>query len=551
MDPRGIPTSIEAAYLTVTISDEIRANLKWLETLIFPLNFKLGKGKGSIYIRVSEVADMIAKFNEISVGAQLQSQKGLSNSEREKLELAFEEYKLALIEASCLELSKSVPTAFAIEESLKTKLKELQLKKKLKLNPNFIKCDIAYPTVDELFLECQQLESYIINGDLSDAEKETVEEYFHLILDTPLFKNSGRGHSFRQAEMHRTLVTNNLKRFSFLLPKIMEILSNASLSIFELLGTNSFITLIPGISNPTTLIVAGVLTFAAAVAEFSFGLKLFKDNYGFSFFGQPSRTKPYVFASEIRGTRNLDAMLKDAAVTHRLHSDTFLGYANLALALNSNVQQKTGKKGEFSFYDESKWRKAIRWCVLGLNLLMTVSSWYFASAALLSLGVIPLLTVGAAITPLGWIFIALSVAAGIYCFYLNQANSIYALINPECEQYESLKTDGKKVTDKTLSKGLTYTHVYAQKQFNEAVVSRATTEATPQYVGEPHDVALNPSSVLPYATSLRSLGSLWKIPATDTSRSTLTQGQTQARPLSDYQSDPTTHRDPERSSPSL
>ena len=311
---------------------------------------------------LSDATKIFQALNDIT---KREVEKKLILSTNEKL--ALDEYKLAIIEACRAALSQSSPIPFRSRKPLRTQLLELITRNaniKLKLVNNSL-CDITLEQLDE---ECKAIRSCQNEKTLTTIEKELLESYFHSILDVPRYINSGRSRTLQEIERNRSAWKNFFRRCFFILPQLLQLLTNGCLYLVELLSpAQSLLTLIPGIPNPIVLGIACVLIVAAAIMEFAFGLQMFKDTYGISFFNQISIANLDVCEKQLEATKDTNNMLANLATCKQLNSDSYNQYTMITKELNKNINYKVGKTGsDYASYKENTGLKIARWGIFFL-----------------------------------------------------------------------------------------------------------------------------------------------------------------------------------------
>ena len=404
--------------LTIALSARLQKRIRALKTKIPSVTLLHGD------VSMASVLTVLKALNN------QWNNKKLSNAQK----LTIDEYKLALIESCRDKLTQIAPIPFKVPKSLRSKLTSDDFQKRIP-DLALVNAKTATLSIEQLKHEFYAVQSYLKDKRISAKDKSTLKEYLMFILHSPLYKQSGANQAYEETKHNESARKNFLRRFFFVIPQLLQIVSNGCLYLVELLGKSSLLALIPSIPNPVSLAVSISLIVVASVLDFAFGMKLFKDTYGISFFGQISTSNLTLCENQMIASKNINAMLANPVTSEKLDSASYSQYAQLASLLNTNIKNKTTKpSSEFVKHKEIPWLKATRWILLGLTALLTTNSAYFAGASLVALA-----TGAALITPAGWLFIAALIAASLALLYLQQSMSTFSLLNPTFERFEKLK----------------------------------------------------------------------------------------------------------------
>jgi hypothetical protein len=411
--------------LNVCICEKLQKKLLALKTKLPAL--VLLKGQISIADSLPVMRTLIAQWNN----------KKLTNSERK----ALEEYKHIIMNSFRDKISQSAFFPFKVEKTLRNKLSSAGFKKQF---PGFslLEESAAYATLAQLSQEFALIKTHLKRKNLTKLQKVTLKQYRNLILASSLYKQSGLSETHRETVLNESKGKTLLQRSSFVLPQVLQIISNGCLYLVELLGKSSLINFIPNIANPIALGVSALLIGVTSVMDFAFGMKLFKDTYGIAFFGQISKSNLSLCEKQFATTKYINQMLAEPISCLALDSATYSSYSEFAVLLNKNITAKVSKeKSEFSKHTERRWLKVARWGLLGFSSLLSINSSYFAGASLFTLA-----TGATLLTPAGWVLVAALIVSSLGLLYLQQAKSTFGLLNPTFERFEKLQKAGLKLT---------------------------------------------------------------------------------------------------------
>lgn len=253
-----------------------------------------------------------------------------------------------------------------------------------------------------------------------------------------------------------------LMLFSFL--SVSGLLMNAS---WNILGTQQLLTLIPGISNPLSIMISIFLSGINSLLFLAFDAALLRNALGVSSFSKASKNLFDLQEKEIKGIKRVNHLLANYHVISQIPSNEYRQCAEIAKVFNKDIAQKKHKY----HYQEKPANRLFRYLVTGLGSIMIVAGSYFGMNSLLGLVAAPLIG-----TPVGWAIIGVATISSLGFYFSTRANSMYAMTNPTFKKYEKVKMNLDKFNVKTDGE---FDNIYANKLQNPTNTHPSTVGAKP------------------------------------------------------------------------
>lgn len=210
------------------------------------------------------------------------------------------------------------------------------------------------------------------------------------------------------------------------------------LLVFGLLQdiTGSFIfasflfALIPGATPLVITFLSVIFTMFDSILFYAFEVSMLKEALGFSSGQLDTPSLIALNMQQLTVTISINQLLSAIDVL-KMDSDSYENYTKLAVLFNQDL---AFKKEHLGSYEESIWAFLLKWSVVGFGVLSSTANSYFWATSLLE-GVCPAL-IGAA---MGWLFILLTITAGLGFYYAMGATGMIELVNPDRVEFDTFK----------------------------------------------------------------------------------------------------------------
>ena len=210
------------------------------------------------------------------------------------------------------------------------------------------------------------------------------------------------------------------------------------LLVFGLLQdiTGSFIfasflfALIPGVTPLVITFLSVIFTMFDSILFYAFEVSLLKEALGFTTGKSDTPSLMALKIQQLTVTISINQLLSNIDVL-TMNSLSYDNYTKLAVLFNQDMAFKQEHIGS---YDELIWTTLLKWGVVGFGILSSTANSYFWATSLLE-GVYPSL-LG---TPMGWLFILLTITAGLGFYYAMGATGMIDLVNPDRVEFETFK----------------------------------------------------------------------------------------------------------------
>lgn len=221
----------------------------------------------------------------------------------------------------------------------------------------------------------------------------------------------------------------------------------------------TLLALIPGITGPYLIAASILYTVLDAVLFYAFEVSLLKEALNIPEDKTELRQLLDIYRLQLKTAKNLNRQLTsfNALAMEDSHYQDYVQFLDL---INHDLKQK---EQQFNNYHESTLKKWLKIGVLAFGAFSTTAgSYFYAQTFVASLGI----GVG---TTLGMGLILLTVVAALGYFYAMGGKSLAKLVNPDYDQYQTLKQKFTSFTN-TSEKTLALTRIksfYAKKSLRE------------------------------------------------------------------------------------
>ena len=210
------------------------------------------------------------------------------------------------------------------------------------------------------------------------------------------------------------------------------------LLVFGLLQdiTGSFIfasflfALIPGVTPLVITFLSVIFTMFDSILFYAFEVSLLKEALGFSSGQSDAPSFIALKMQQLTVTISINQLLSNIDVL-TMDNCSYENYTKLAVLFNQDMAYQQEHIGH---YEEPIWATLLKWGVVGFGILSSTANSYFWATSLLE-GVYPAL-LG---TFLGWLFIVLTITAGLGFYYAMGATGMIELVNPSRVEFDTFK----------------------------------------------------------------------------------------------------------------
>ncbi|MDR3492121.1 MAG: hypothetical protein P4M12_08795 [Gammaproteobacteria bacterium] len=361
----------------------------------------------------------------------------------------------------------------------------------LKKNFSSLKINPA-PTVEDLISEYTEICKLEKEEGLLDNQKLLLEDY-KLTISLSL-------------EAHLNLLAENNKKFEEQkkenLEKNSKLLTILKMGAFgflflggifldfvaNILGSESLLTLIPGIANPIVLGVALGISLVNIVVFIGFQASMLRETLGITSIKESAKSLLDKYDLQIESANNINQLLDNYNVVSKVSDDKYKKLVNLSSMINNDLQIKQERLDK---YKEKPWKKAARHAVNLFSVVTVAGGAYFFTTSLLAVVAVGLLG-----TPVGWVLAGLSIAISVAYYFSMQAKGVYNIFNPQADHLESIKKNlGNFTKEKCDEKTVHLNKIIANKKAQH--VEKMTSPP-------PASVIKRPTLTLPKTSSLRS-----------------------------------------------
>lgn len=430
-----------AATVTINLAIELKASIAALSRQLHD-DLKILDG-------ITPIETAKALFERLCVHAKNKQLK------EEEL-ITLEEYKLAILNACRASLSHVATGQFKpthetvtkIHAELIPQIPNLALAKRLHLPTEHTLEKSISVSIDELTNELHLLLAFEEEkGDaLTPQQIQAIKAYKKTILNCKLFKISGNTSQHEIEEEKQSTWRRHLQRLKFAVPQFLQTTSYIAINYLELMGAQSILLLIPHITNPVSLVISITLIAISSAIDVIFNLKLFKETYGFSFFGKNAKTFLQTAETELSTTKNLNELLSKSSYTTQLNSNTYRHYVGLLTLANQDVKNKVAyKDSPFANTKSHPILTAARVALLAIYGVMALIGSYYIGTSLVGLMMLTGTTgiLAATICLVG----ALTVIA-LISIYRQYNGAIFELMNPNVPRFKALKNSSTALESK-------------------------------------------------------------------------------------------------------
>lgn len=210
------------------------------------------------------------------------------------------------------------------------------------------------------------------------------------------------------------------------------------------LGATSLLQMIPGITSVTTALVAGLTTAIESLMMYSIFKPMLQQGLGIPV-NPPKETLSNYYGQRLELTEKVNSkMVNNGHYTFEKSPELYQSYAGILKTINKDM-----KKTTLTSFNEPSYKKVGRYCLSGLNLILSMAGTYFGTVMLLT-AISPLL-LG---TPVGWAIIGTFILAHLISKLVIRQNSIFNLLNPSAHRHEEIRNKLLQFEDK--SSGIDY-----------------------------------------------------------------------------------------------
>lgn len=215
------------------------------------------------------------------------------------------------------------------------------------------------------------------------------------------------------------------------------------------LYANTLFALVPDISNPLLVCLSFVYLVVNSILFYAFEISFIKEALNIM---DPSTDLSLLidtFSKQFKTTLVINRLLRDMSMMF-VEDATYNQYLELARLINKDLGEKHNKLGA---YEESTPKYCLRMAVLAFSGLTSVAESYFLAKSLMTANAASLV-----VTPVGWGIITLSIVVDLAFNFAMAVSSIMQLVNPDYENYQSLKKELVHFDEKACEDNLVNLH---------------------------------------------------------------------------------------------